>query len=287
MSEYYFRPAEAHEARLLRPLWRDGFGDTEAFMACYEAWMFRPDRVELAMLGNEAAAMLTVIPAVLRMADGTAVPSGCVYGVATQHQHRRRGLATRLLETALYHRIGHGMDCIAVVPDTPSLFPYYSRAMNASTAFYLRTVQTTAEPLFAHPAVRPAAVRAEDYGPVREAGLRGRIHMEWDLEALAFQEELCREEQGGLFLFPDAPGSCAAAARREDGSLLVYELLAPEDLLAACLGGLLGALSASGAEVRLPAWSGASLGGAIEPFAMISGRTLPPEVQAYLGFDFA
>ena len=287
MSEYHFRPAEAHEARLLRPLWRDGFGDTEAFMACYEARMFRPDRIELAMLGDEATAMLTVIPAVLRMADGTAVPSGCVYGVATRRQYRRQGIATRILETAVRRRLGHSMDCIAVVPDTPSLFPYYGRAMNASTAFYLRTVQATAELLCAHPALRPEAVRAEDYGPVREAGLRGRTHMEWDLEALAFQEEICREDRGGLFLFPDAPGCCAAVARREDGSLLVYELLAPEDLLAACLGGLLDEMSAKVAEVRLPAWSGASLSGAIEPFAMLAGRTLPPAMQAYLGFDFA
>lgn len=281
------RSAGADEARLLRPLWREAFGDTEEFMTCYEERMFHPNRVELAVRDGETVSMLTVLPAVLRTEEGGSFPSGCVYGVATRTQYRGRGIASRLLGAAVRKRLGHGMDCMAVVPDTPELFLYYGRTMEAHTAFYVREVQVTARQLSEVPVLRPTAAEAEDYWKTRSQNLQGHTYLEWDRNAVDFQKELCRQEGGDLFCFPDVPGCCAAAEYGHNGILLIHELLAPEEQLAGCIAGLMRQMGCSAAEVRLPAWSGAVLGGRAEPFAMLAGRMLPEAQQAYLGFDFA
>ena len=281
------RPAKAGEAPLLRPLWRECFGDGETFTSLYEQAMFRPDRVELAVADGEAVAMVTVLPACLHTAGGEALSAGCVYGVATREAHRGRGLATALLGEALRRRLGISMDCVAVVPDTPDLFPYYRRAMGAETAFYVRELVLDAGDLGEYAPLAPAKAEAEDYLARRRAALRGRTCLDWDRAAVEVQGDICRMEGGDLYRFPDAPGCCAAVERGEGGLLLVRELLAPEALLPRCLRGLLAAFGCTGAEVRLPAWSGASLGGRTEPFAMLTGLVLPEAEAAYLGFDFA
>ena len=287
MCEYVLRAALAGEGPALRPLWQACFGDGQDFAACYEGGMFRPERVELALLDGGAVSMLTVLPAALTTPAGTTVPAGCVYGVATLPAHQGRGLATRLLDQALRRRLGRGMDCLAVVPDTPDLFGYYGRTMGAETAFYVREIRLAAEDLGDLSPLAPAATDPETYCALRRQALRGRTYLDWDREAVAFQQAICRMEGGDLYHFPGAPGCCAAAQMGEDGELAVCELLAPEERLGPCLLGLLAAAGCRTVLVRLPAWSGGALGGEVTPFAMLAGRTLPPEDQAYLGFDFA
>ena len=286
MPEYTVRSGQEGDEPRMRPLWRAGFGDTEAFLDCYARRMFRPERVELALCGGEIVSMVTVLPSWLCMAGGERIPCGCVYGVATLPAHRGRGLAGRLLARAGVQRLGRSMDCIAVVPDTMELFPYYAHAMGGNTAFYVREPCVTAEQLSGAAPRMPVQVRAEEYLPLRRAALRGRTYIDWDENAVRFEEEICRDAGGGLFCFPDAPGCCAAGEYREDGSLLVCELLASEEELPRCLAGLFARFRAEEGTVRLPAWSGDVLGAEVIPFGIMNGVELSPEEQAYLGFDF-
>ena len=286
MSEYAFRAGRAGDEKGMRPLWRAGFGDDDGFLARYEREAFRPERVELVQWGEELVSMATVLPGRLRRAGGEELPGGCVYGVATMPAHRGRGLAGRLLARALARRLGRDMAWIAVVPDTPELFAYYARVMNAAPAFYAREPRVTAEQLSGVPALAPVPAETEDYLALRRSALRGRTYVDWDRQAAAFAGGICRDAGGGLLRFPGAPGCCAAAEYRPDGSLLICELLAPEERLLPCLAGLFARFRAKEGTVRLPAWSGAVLGADMVPFGMVSGLALPPAEEAYLGFDF-
>ena len=287
MSEPALRRALPGEAPRLRPLWRTCFGDTEDFIACYEARLFRPDRVELAVADGEAVSMLTVVPMALSAPEG-ALPGGYVYGVATLPAYQRRGLAADLLRRAAESRLGRGMDFLTLVPDTPDLFPYYERAMDARPAFFCREVQGDAGQWAGGDALLPVPADAETYCALREGWLAGRPCVRWGREAVDFQKEVCRQSGGDLYCFPGERPGCAAAEYAEDGTLLVSELLAEEADLPRCLAGLLKQMPARRLTVRMPPWTGASLGGGVVPFACITRGGPADRLQGgYLGLDLA
>ena len=287
MSEPLLRRALPGEETRLRPLWRVCFGDTEDFIACYEARMFRPDRVELAVADGEAVSMLTVVPAALSTPEGE-FPGGYVYGVATLPAHQRRGLAAGLLRRAVEGRLGRGTDFLTLVPDTPDLFPYYERAMDARPAFTCREVRGPAGQWADRDALPPVPVDAGTYCTIREGWLAGRPYIRWGRETVDFQKEVCRQSGGDLFRFPGVCPGCAAAEYEEDGTLLVSELLAEETDLLRCLAGLLARMPAQRLLVRMPPWMGNALGGEVQPFACIT-RGGPAEHirEGYLGLDLA
>ena len=287
MAEILLRRALAGEERQLRPLWRACFGDTEDFIACYEARMFRPDRVELALADGGAVSMLTVVPMALSAPEGE-FPGGYVYGVATLPAYQRRGLAAGLLRRAAESRLGRGTDFLALVPDTPDLFPYYERAMDARPAFFCREIRGDAGRWTGGDALPPAPADAETYRALREGWLAGRTYVRWSREAADFQREVCRQSGGDLFRFPGERPGCAAAEYGEDGTLLVSELLAEEAELPRCLAGLLKRMPARRLIVRMPPWAGERLGGGVQPFACITRGGPADQVrEGYLGLDLA
>lgn len=287
MSGYIFRTAGNGEAHRLHPLWKQGFGDTDSFIACYDAQMFQPENVELALWEDTPVSMMTLIPGQLHTAEGRVFPVGCVYGLATAPEHRGHGVAARLLQSALGRDRQAGL---AIVPAEESLFGYYARTVSAYPAFFARTLSLDRSEISAFPPLWPVSAGAETYRAVRENALSGKTHMSWDIRAVDFQKAVCRDCGGDLFRF-DAPEPCCAVAEyAEDGSLIVSELLAPEGLLGPCLAGLLESLPAGRGTVRLPVWS-AALGGEPQPHGMLvnvwsEDQGLEFDSGAYFGFDF-
>lgn len=287
MSEYIFRTARNGEAHRLHPLWKQGFGDTDSFISCYDALMFQPENVELALWEDTPVSMMTVISGELRTAEGRAFPIGCVYGLATAPEHRGHGAAAGLLQSALGRDQQAGL---AIVPDGQSLFGYYARAVSARPAFYAREISLDSAEISSSLPLRPILAEAEMYRAVRERCLSGKTYMSWNTRAVEFQKAVCQDCGGDLFYF-DAPGPCCAVAEYgENGLLVVSELLAPDRLLESCLAGLLKLLPARRGAVCLPAWS-AALGGEVRPYGMLVGRwpevqSLELGLQAYFGFDF-
>ena len=291
MPDYVFRLAKREDLPRLRGLWRTGFGDSDAFIACFEQRMAsHPEWMELALWGDEPVAMLTMIPCALHIQGHGVFQSGFYYALTTDPAHRGRGIAPRLMANAAEHRIGRGMDCLLGVPDTGSLFTYYHRVDHHRTAFYTRILLTTREAFGGCPGIPPERVDAEEYRAIREEYLAGRTYLSWDADAVDFQREICRQGGGDLYRFPGKRTGCAAAQYTEDGTLLLNELLAPEEELAACLSGLLERMPAERLEVRMPVWLGASLGGEILPFGDIAPGGPAEQItgtEAYVGLDLA
>lgn len=284
MDNYVLRSGEAGDAAGMRPLWRACFGDTEPFTRCYEERIYRPGGVELALLGEHIVSMATVIPTVLQTAAGSRIPGGYVYGVATLPDHQGRGLASRLLQRAMERRLGRDMAFLCLVPDTPELFGYYHRTMEARTAFYCREMVLDAAALESVPTLQPEPITAEQYRTIRESWLAETDHLDWDCTAIGFQEEICRLGGGGLYWFDGKGPGCAAAQYIEEDTLLLNELLAEEEDLAGCLAGLLARMPARRMMIRMPAFLGASLGGTVQPMGCMTGEGAQ---AGYLGLDLA
>jgi len=77
------------------------------------------------------------------------------------------------------------------------------------------------------------------------------------LRALSYQESLCRESGGGLFMAGTSGGaSCAVVERQQDGALWIKELLAPEGYEADVIAGIAKMFPAIEYVARTPAKSG-------------------------------
>ena len=285
MDDLHFRLARAGEGPRLRPLWQECFGVTQDFWEVYETFAFSPGQVELGFWEEILCSRMTLLPGTLWTKTGTAKKAACIYGLATLPLYQGRGAATALLKRAVERLESGEMDCLAVVPDTPELYPFYARALGAKTAFYIRFARKERQDL---PSVStfPRPIGAEGYADLRQRALAGRNFMDWRGRLLEFQRRISQGEDGGMFSFPQAPQCCAAAEIDEAGHLQVRELLGPEEDLEGCLAGLMDALGCKRAQVRLPPWSKA-LGGEKEPFAMAAGLPVSAGEEWYLGFDFA
>ncbi len=290
MLDYTFRLVREEDLPRMHRLWRTGFGDTEAFMACFEQRMFHPEWMEAAFCGEQPAAMLTLIPCTLHVAGGGAYQSGFYYALTTDPDHRGRGIAPELLRKAVEHRVGKGMDCLLGVPDNDSLYLYYRKVANLQEAFYTRMVYAAAERLAGQRPVRLRRVDAEEYRAIRESYLAGRTYVSWDRESVDFQGEICRQGGGDLYCLEGSRPGCAAVQYTADGALLANEVLAPEEELAGCLAGILEKFPAERTEFRMPVWLGAALGGEIQHFGVITPGVPHSRIagkDGYIGLDLA
>lgn len=290
MAEYVFCTATGIDSRKLHKLWRQCFGDTASFIHCYDSLLFRPEEVDVALWEDTPVAMSTFIPAQLYTARGEKLSISFGYGLATAPEHQGHGVAARLMRAAFQRTYQRGVDCVVFIPDTESLFDYYSRTTFAYNAFYVREVSLSGAEASRYPPVHPTSTGAENYQMLRERCLSGKTHMCWDAWAVGFQKAVCQDCGGDLFCFDTQEPCCAVAEYEKDGSLTVGELLASEEMIGPCLAGLLALLPARRVTVRLPVWS-AALGGEVRPFGMLEhGKTGNPRPElrpeAYLGLDF-
>ena len=290
MPDYTFRLAREEDLPRMHHLWRTGFGDTEAFMACFEQRMFHSEWMELALCQDEPAAMLTLIPCTLHLASGGVYRSGFYYALTTAPEHRGQGLAPELLKKAVEHRVGKGMDCLLGVPDNDSLYLYYDKVARLKEAFYTRMVHPTAEELTDCRPLRLQPVDAGEYYAIRESYLGGTTYVSWDREAVDFQGEICRQGDGGLYRLEGSRPGCAAVQYTADGALLVNEVLADEEDLPGCLAGILERMPAERSEFRMPTWMGTALGGEIRHFGVITPGGPQSRItgkNGYIGLDLA
>ena len=220
MDDLRFRPARAGEGPRLRPLWQECFGDSQDFWEVYETLAFSPQQVELGFWEKTLCAMMTLLPGTLHTQAGTTKKAACIYGLATLPHYQGRGAATALLKRAVERLKDGELNCVAVVPDTSELYPFYAKALGAETAFYIRFAEKERQSLekahmFPHP------IGAEGYVDLRRRALKGRNFMEWGGRLVEFQRQISQGEGGGLFSFPQAPQCCAAAEIDEEGRLQV------------------------------------------------------------------
>lgn len=290
MNEYFFRQMKEGEFERLRPVWKEGFKDSDGFLDCFRDRMLHTQDVQLALCGGEPVAMAVLLPTILCIRDGAEEPSGCIYALTTLPEQRGRGIAARLIRSLADRKRAAGIKNIAISPDGPGLFQYYA-GQGWRNAFSVRETDVSAVTT----AAAPVSIGPEEYAGLREKALEGRDHLRWDGRAVGFQELICRGTGGGLFTFQAATPCCAAVEYDEGGRLLACELLAPDELVLPCAAGLLKSFAEKRIRLRMPVWQGMGLGGEVLPFGMLlpEGRTPSPRFcrltarpTAYMGLDF-
>ena len=189
----------------MRMLWKEAFGDSDAFLDTFWRTAFSADRCRCVMVDDRLAAALYWFDCEY-MGNRLAY----IYAVATGREYRGRGICHALMEDTHDHLAALGYRGTVLVPGSKALFDMYA-GMGYGGMMQLREISCAA----AEKAVALQPVDAKTYGRLRRAMLPGNavIQEKENLDFLQTQAELYA---GQDFLL---------AARREGDALLGIELL--------------------------------------------------------------
>lgn len=250
----------------IRALWKQCFGDNDAFLDAFFAHRYRADDMLVCVEDDEElVAMLCLFPLTLHTPAG-AMRARYIYAVATAEAWRGLGISHTLMQAALARMHEDGEDVAILVPASDSLFGFYQK-QGFAPLFSLQRWETnpcdfprpkgTAQPcsLEAHFRLRNAAFAT--------AG----AFAAWDTQALAYIHLGVLQEGGQvLHLQQGDKEGCAVVVPRQ-GSAHVKELvlcgLSPFDAMALVHS----VIMAQHYVVSLPAGTLPSL--TDQPFAMV------------------
>lgn len=164
-------PAE-NAAAQLRALWKEAFGDEDAFLDAFFATGFSPDRCRCVTIDGQIAAALYWFDCSW---DGK--PMAYLYAVATGKAYRGQGLCRKLMANTHEHLKYLGYAGAVLVPGDPSLFDFYGKigyeAFGAVEDFSCRAEE---------PSIPVKKIDASEYARLRRALLPpGGILQEGDL----------------------------------------------------------------------------------------------------------
>lgn len=235
---------------VLRALWKEAFGDEDAFLDLFFETGFSPERCLTLWRQERLAAALYWFDCTSR-----GQKAAYVYAVATDKSFRGQGLCHQLMEALHTSLARQGYAMAILVPGSGSLFRLYE-SMGYETFGGLREISAQA----ARQSVSVRKLTTEEYALRRKAFLpEGGVIQEGPLlqvlaDGSAFYE-------GEDFLL---------CARVEDGKLFAPELLGNT----AAAGGILAALECREGRFRAPGQN---------PFAMVK-CLVPCEKPAYFSF---
>lgn len=113
----------------LKRLWKTVFGDTDSFIDTFFDVAYAPDRCRFLTEGGQIVSALYWLDC-----QWEDQKIAYIYAVATDPDHRGKGLASRLLKETHAHLIEAGY-AGAVLKPAPGLFPFYERLGYVTTGF--------------------------------------------------------------------------------------------------------------------------------------------------------
>ncbi len=126
-----YRTASLADEPALRTLWKECFGDGDAFIDAFFGRVFSPENCVLAEASGEVCAMAHLLPCSLedRRACPPAVHSAAyIYGMCTKAELRKKGIGLGLLDFAAGYLSGRGVEAAALLPADEGLFRFYEKA---------------------------------------------------------------------------------------------------------------------------------------------------------------
>lgn len=241
----------AEKILALKELWREAFGDTDAFIDAFFNVGFSPDRCHIIEEKGQPVSVLYWFDCQL-----SSHRLAYIYGVATRKSHRGRGLARQLLTETHSLLKDQGYSCAVLVPGGEELFSFY-RTLGYKNA----TTVTVFSCQAADGAVALREISPSEYARLRQAMLPAGGVVQAD-QALAFYQSYGRFYAGEDFLL-------AAAADKD--TLFAQELLGNTD----AAPGILQALGHTKGSFRAP--------GAGREFAMYFPMTPNCPRPSYFG----
>lgn len=107
-------------------LWHKVFGDNEEYIKLFFTKAYFNSEAFAVTDGDEVVSCLYLLKSVIRC-DGKLYKGRYLYAAATLDEYRGKGLMSQLIKEALEYAENEGLNFIALVPATDSLYGYYER----------------------------------------------------------------------------------------------------------------------------------------------------------------
>ena len=280
------RTAAPEELPQLRDLWRKCFGDPGAYVDIFFQKFCSIDQVLVVDDDGEVDSMAAMLPGAIQLPDGTEVPVGYVYALATNPYMQGKGHARQLLRYADDFLQKRGDKAMVLVPASPSLHRFFE-AVGMDECFATRKVEILTSALSGDTGggvMTPVSPR--EYNEIREGYLKNTFHMTYTDQMISFQQIGSHLAYGDLYKIEiDGVVGCAAIEYVQKRRLLTKELLIPTDKMGKAVETIAKEMEASAFWDGLP-------GSYTQAFGMIKWYDLGlhskyfAQQDAYLGLGF-
>ncbi len=237
------------DTNALRSLWKEAFGDSDAFLDAFFSTAFHPERFMALWEQEQAVAALYWFNC---QYEGRKI--AYLYAVATAKSHRGQGLCRRLMKKAHRHLAAQGYSGSILAPAEKGLFSLYEKLGYTLCAHIDSLSCQAGSP------IPLTQITGPEYARLRRTLLpAGSLLQEG--ETLDYLHKWCAFYQGE---------NCLVCASREGDALYVQELLGDRTLAP----GITASLGAKTGHFRMP--------GTTVPFAMYYPFDRSP-APTYLG----
>lgn len=239
----------------LRTLWKDTFGDDDAFLDSFFSTAFSPDRSLCTLIEDKVVGMLYWFDCIH---NGQKI--AYLYAVATHKAYRGRGICHSLIDATHHFLKERGYAGVILVPAEPHLFDFYKK-QGYEICTRVSILHTDA----ADEGLNLQNIDANTYAMLRKSFLpHGGVIQEG--ENLSFLQQNATLHRGNGFLL---------AARKEQDTLVGIELLGNTGVAP----NITRAFGCNQGRFRIP--------GDEKPFAMyFSFTSSPMPLPTYFGLAF-
>ncbi len=291
------RTATNEDIPQVKELWKRCFGDTDAYVDMFYKKYCTHEQVLIVEEEGDLNSMCSVLPTTLLLPDGTSCRTGYIYALATNPYIQGKGHARQLLAFADEHLQKLGMQCLTLVPASPSLHRYFEN-MGLVEGFATRKLErmsaelTDLSPLDGSCKLDP--ILPCEYNEIRERQLADTPHIVYNNTLIQFQQFACHLSAGDLYRVEiEGEVGCVSIEYVQRTRLLMKELLISPGRMEKAVQLISEQLPAVRYHVRTPAsWEGMQ-GSYIQAFGMVKWYDREIEQQfrnlqrdGYLGLAF-
>ncbi|MBD9247343.1 MAG: GNAT family N-acetyltransferase, partial [Clostridiales bacterium] len=193
------RPAVPEELPQLKDLWRKCFGDPSTYVDIFYQKFCPVEQVLVVDEVGELDSMAAMLPGTVHLPDGTDIPVGYVYALATNPYMQGKGHARQLLKYADEYLQKRGDKAMILVPASPSLHRFFE-TVGMDECFATRKVEFLASSLTGDTGggvMTPVAPR--EYNEIRERYLKDTFHVTYSDNMITFQQIGSHMAYGDLY----------------------------------------------------------------------------------------
>lgn len=287
------RPSTPEEIPQQKDLWKKCFGDPGTYIDIFYQKFCTADQVLVVDDEGEIDSMAAMLTGTLQFPDGTSVPVGYVYALATNPYMQGKGHARQLLKYADTFLQQKGMAAMTLVPASPSLHRFFE-AIGMEECFATRKIEVLASSLTGNTGGGTMTpISPKEYNEIREAHLKGTYHLTYSDQLIHFQQIGSHLAFGDLYKIEiGGEVGCAAIEYVQKRRLLMKELLISPGKMLQAVEVVAKEMDATRYHVRTPAFWDGIHGSYNQAFGMIKwyDRSLHAKwgslQDAYLGLGF-